>query len=373
VRDALDLPALRSQLTIDRALGFGAVVSAALAPLFLSSFWISGILTQALWYGIAAAGLIFLSAYAGMVSLAQVSLYGVGGFVLGNVVTSGQAKGLHLGWPPWVGVALAIAITALLGLMLGAVASRSAGIYFLMLTLTFSVIANYFFGQVTKVSGFSGISGIQGHMPGLIGSPVAHPNRLFYVALIVSLGIYALLRYIVGTPFGLTLQGIRDDPVRMSSLGYNVALHRTLAFGFGAFVSSFAGILFVWWNDHIDPASIDLSAVIDLLVIAVIGGLFRLEGAWLGAFLFVVMNNYFPNLTDFLNKIPLVHYLGLTAERFHTLIGAVFLVIILLSPGGLMGIWQSLTNYARGKSSRPALATVGVAPGDAEARSTIER
>ncbi|TML47114.1 MAG: branched-chain amino acid ABC transporter permease, partial [Actinobacteria bacterium] len=66
-----------------------------------------------------------------------------------------------------------------------------------------------------------------------------------------------------------------------SSLGYNVTLHRTLAFAFGAFISSLAGILFVWWNDHVDPASMDLSAVIDLLVIAVIGGLSRLEGAWL--------------------------------------------------------------------------------------------
>ena len=108
----------------------------------------------------------------------------------------------------------------------------------------------------------------------------------------MSVLVYALLRYVVRTPFGLTLQGVRDDPVRMASLGYNVVLHRTLAFAFAAFVAALAGVLFVWWNGHIDPASIDLSAMIDVLVIAVIGGLYRLEGAWLGAFVFVMLNNY---------------------------------------------------------------------------------
>ena len=96
-----------------------------------------------------------------------------------------------------------------------------------------------------------------------------------------------LLRYVARTPFGLTLQGVRDDPVRMASLGYNVVLHRTIAFAFAAFIAAVGGVLFVWWNGHIDPASIDLGATIDVLVIAVIGGLYRLEGAWVGALFFV--------------------------------------------------------------------------------------
>ena len=73
----------------------------------------------------------------------------------------------------------------------------------------------------------------------------------------------------------------------MASLGYNVALHRTIAFAFAAFIAAIGGVLFVWWNGHIDPASIDLGATIDVLVIAVIGGLYRLEGAWVGALFFV--------------------------------------------------------------------------------------
>ena len=94
------------------------------------------------------------------------------------------------------------------------------------------------------------------------------------------------------TPFGLALQGVRDDPVRMGSLGYNVPLHRTLAFGFGAFVAAIGGVLFVWWNGHIDPATIGLERDVDLLVIAVDRRLYRMEGAWMGAFVFVLLNNY---------------------------------------------------------------------------------
>ena len=100
-----------------------------------------------------------------------------------------------------------------------------------------------------------------------------------------------LIRFIVRTPFGIALQGVRDEPLRMGSLGYNVALHRALAFAFGAFIASLAGVLFVWWNGQIDPQTIGLQSTIDLLVIAVIGGLTRIEGAWLGAFAFIVINN----------------------------------------------------------------------------------
>jgi branched-chain amino acid transport system permease protein len=300
---------------------------------------VSAILTQAFFMGIVAASLIFLSAYGGMVSLAQVAIFGIAGFTLGNAATT-NTKGLNLGWNPWYGLLLGIAVATAIGLLFGAIASRSAGIYFLMITLTFSVIANYFFGQVTTLSGFGGISGIE--PPGIIGDPSVHVDRLYYVSLVTALVVYLLIRYVVRTPAGLSLQGVRDDPVRMGSLGYRVALHRTIAFGFAAFIASLGGVLFVWWNGHIDPASIDLSATIDVLVIAVIGGLFRIEGAWLGAVVFVVIDNYSRNI-------------GFIGDRFHTLIGVIFLVIVLLSPGGLMGIPGSARELQRRVASRRRL------------------
>jgi branched-chain amino acid transport system permease protein len=267
-----------------------------------------------------------------MVSLAQVALFGIAGFTLGNVVTAGETKGLNLGWDPWLGVVLAIAVATGVGLILGAVASRATGIYFLMLTLVFSVIANKFFGQVTLLSGFGGIGSIQNHTPGLIGRPSAHPDRLYYVALLVAVCAYLLIRYVLRTPFGMTLQGVRDDPVRMGALGYNVPLHRTLAFTFAAFIASLGGVLFVWWNSQISPSTIGFNGyLLDLLVMAVIGGLYRIEGAWVGAFVFILLDNY-------IRDIGFIHSLGLSEERFHTVIGVVFLAIVLLSPGGLLGL-----------------------------------
>jgi branched-chain amino acid transport system permease protein len=320
-------PSRSSRLSADRVAGTIFVVLAVFAPLIFSEYWVATLLTQMLFLGIVAASLIFLSAYGGMVSLAQVAIYGVAGFVLGNLTTNGNTKGLNLGWAEAPGIVVALVIAVIVALVFGAIASRSYGIYFLMITLVFSVIANLFFGQVTSVSGFGGISGIP--IPDFL-SRTAHPDRLYFVTLAVALLVYATLRYVARTPFGLTLQGIRDDPVRMSSLGYNVTLHRTLAFAFAGLIAAIGGILFVWWNAQIAPSTIGLSATIDVLVIAVIGGLYRLEGAWLGALVFVVINNYAQDI-------------DLVADRFHTLIGLIFLVIVLVSPNGLIGLWERIT------------------------------
>jgi branched-chain amino acid transport system permease protein len=325
-------------VTADRLVGVAALLLAILAPLYLSSYWVGTLLTQMFILGIVAASLIFLSAYGGMVSLAQVALMGIAGFVVGNATTTGNTKGLNAGWNPWLGVLVGIAICVGVAILFGALASRSAGIYFLMITLTYSVIANLFFGQVTTVSGFGGISGIP--TPGVIGNVSHHQNRLYYVAFGVALAVYLLLRYLVRTPFGLALQGLRDDPVRMSSLGYGVTLHRTVAFAFAGFIAAVGGVLYVWWNGHIDPATIDLGATIDVLVIAVLGGLFRLEGAWVGALFFVVINNYSQRI-DFIGP------------RFHTLIGAIFLLIVLVSPGGLMGLWERALSLFSGPRRGP--------------------
>ena len=325
-------------VSADRVVGTLALVFAAIAPAVLNAYWVGALLTQMLFLGIVAASLIFLSAYGGMVSLAQVSIFGIAGFVLGNVTTNGNTKGLNLGWNPWLGVVLALAIAVGVGLLFGALASRSVGIYFLMITLTYAVIANLFFGQVTSVSGFGGISGIP--TPHIVGSPDAHPNRLYYISLVTALVVYVVLRYVVHAPVGLTLQGLRDDPIRMSSLGYNVPLHRTVAFAFAALVAGVGGVLFAWWNAHIDPASIDLTATIDVLVIAVVGGLYRLEGAWVGALFFVIVNNYSQRI-------------GFIGDRFHTLIGAIFLAIVLVSPGGLIGLWERFVNLFSGRRRGP--------------------
>jgi branched-chain amino acid transport system permease protein len=332
------------QAAFERIVGIAVLCVLALAPAILNSYWVQTILTETFIFGIGGASLIFLAAYGGMISLAQTALMGVSGYILGNLVSQrglqGESKGLALAWDPTVALVVAIAVTTAIGLMLGAVAARSTGIYFLMLTLTYGVIAYYFFSQVTQFGGFSPIAGISRHMPGFIGNVLDHPNKLYYIALGTALVTYVLIRYLVRTPFGLALQGVRDDPVRMSSLGYSVALHRTLAFGLAAFFASLAGVLYVWWQGQIAPGDVQLGTTINLLVMVIIGGLARIEGAWLGAFTFFVIDTYVHDLS-----VPGLSFGGtLFGGTFNTIIGVIFLAIIVVSPNGLMGIWDRLLN-----------------------------
>lgn len=328
----------------------------AFAPAIFTSFWLSQILTKTLWLGIAAVSLIFLSRSGGMISLAQVGLYAIAGFTMANLVTA--AGGRSLGWNPWAAVAAGIVVATLVGLVFGAVAARSYGIYFLMITLAFSVIVFYFFAQATPLSGFGGIRNVT--TPGPVGNPIIHPEGLYYISLVASIAIFVGIRYLERTPFGIVLQGIRDDPARMRALGYNVALHRTLAFGVAALIAAVAGILSVWYTTQISPGGVDIGQSINILVIAVIGGLLRLQGAWIGAFVFALLDNYSRVL------IPSVG-VWLGPARFATVIGLIFLVIVLLSPGGLVGIWESL----RARVSRE-LGPRGQTPLDLEAEPAAE-
>jgi branched-chain amino acid transport system permease protein len=341
-----------TKTVVERVIGVGVLVLALVGPQFVTDFWMDTVLTQTFILGIGAASLVFLSAYGGMISLAQAALMGIAGYALGNMVSQrgpgGETKGLTLGWDPTLAVVLAILLAVGIGLLFGAVASRSFGIYFLMLTLTYSVIAYLFVSQVTQVGGFSPIAGIDEYTPGFVGDVVNDRQRLYYVALGVAIGAYVLIRYLVRTPFGISLQGIRDEPLRMASLGYNVALHRTLAFGIGALVAAVGGVLFAWWSGQLSPSNIGLQATIELLVIAVIGGLIRIEGAWLGAFAYIVINN------EVTNRIP-SDGLPVIGGTFNTVIGLIFLGIVIVSPDGLMGIWDRLWDLARSREpERPA-------------------
>jgi branched-chain amino acid transport system permease protein len=346
----------------ERTIGIGGLVLAIAAPAFFSEYWLDVILTQALIVGIAAASLVFLAAYGGMISLAQTMLMGTAGFMIGNMVTTragGESKGLTLGWDPTLALVLALVGTTLLGVFFGALAARSTGIYFLMITLTYSVIGYYFVGQVTVVSGFSGIAGINQYTPPFVGDIVNDRNRLYYIALGVAILVYVAIRLLVRTPFGLALQGLRDEPVRMSSLGYAVPLHRTLAFGLSAFMAALAGVLLVWWQGQIAPGDIGLQSTIDLLIVAVIGGLTRIEGAWVGALAFILINNYVRDswLTDLLDTVRI-------GGSFNTIIGLVFLLIVIVSPDGLMGAWDRLWRISRRGTGSGGSAVTAIPAGE---------
>jgi branched-chain amino acid transport system permease protein len=314
------------------------VLVAALAPLFVSDFFLNVILTKALWLGVAAASLIFLAAYGGMVSLAQVGLYGVAGMTYANLVLADG--GSAVAWDPWIAVIVALIAATIVGLGFGLIAARSEGIYFLMITLAFSVLVFYFFSQVTQLSGFGGVNNVD--LPPILGNPESNPTPRYFVTLVVAVIVFVALRGLSRTAFGLGLQGLRDEPARMRALGFDVTRHRMLAFGLAAFVAGVAGVLSVWYNRRITPGSINLEQTINILIIAVIGGLYRLEGAWIGALAYALIDNYSREWVPDVGNV-------LGSARFNTIIGLVFLIIVLLSPGGLVGIWENARDRLRGR------------------------
>jgi branched-chain amino acid transport system permease protein len=330
--------------------GIAVVAVACVLPFVVSDFTTSQILTRAMILGIAAASLIFLASLGGWVSLGQTGLYGVAGFAVGNFVEAdGGSK--TFGMNIWLATILALLVTVAVGLLIGAIASRSEGIYFLMITLAFGVIIKLLFEKATDLSGFGGINQIV--QPEIFGSAQLQPERIYFVCLVVSIAVYLGVRYFARTPFGLAFQGIRDNATRMKALGYNVTLIRTIAFGIGALIAGLAGVLNVWWNTQISPGTIDIGPLIFLLMIAIIGGLYRIEGAWIGALIYVILDNR-------LRSVELV------GERVATALGIIFLLIVLLSPGGVMGIYESISRRVRRPPSgddAPAGGEGAAAPG----------
>jgi branched-chain amino acid transport system permease protein len=305
---------------------------AVLGPIVFTEYFTSAVALRTLWMGLAAASITFLAGYAGMVSLGQMALFGVAGFTLAKL-------SVEQGWDPWLAALAGVAAAVGVALFFGAIASASEGIYFLMITLAFGVLTFYYFSQVPTFGAHEGINGAQ--PPDLLGDPILEPTRLYYAAIVTCFLVYAAVRYLRGTAFGLTLQGVRDDPVRMSALGFAVRLHRTLGFAAGAVIAALAGVLATWSNTRISPGSIDLTRTIDVLAAAVIGGLYRLEGAWIGAFVFVVLDTYTRGISD----------------RFQTYIGVVFLAIVVVSPDGVMGLWRAVDRRVRGLAGAGEVAT----------------
>jgi branched-chain amino acid transport system permease protein len=292
-------------------------------PFFASSFWIVSIGIKTLWLGVVAVSLIFLAGTVGMVSLAQTAIYGTAGYTLAHLTVMS-------GWHPWLAVPVALAAAVAVAVVVALISARSSGIYFLMLTLAVAVFLYYFALQYRPFTqGFSGINGTS--PPDLFGLSLSDPKTFYFLALAVSVGAYLAVRQVIRSPFGLTLRGIRDSAPRMAALGYNVTAHKVAAFAFSGLVAAFGGVLAVWYNGQIAPGSIDLTRTIDILVIAVIGGLGRLEGAWIGALAVTLLTNFANDYT----------------ARFNTVIGLIFIAILMLSPGGIAGIWESVARRVR--------------------------
>jgi len=293
-------------------------------PLVATEFLTLQVGAYAMILGILALSLMWLAGYGGMVSLAQVAIAGLGAYMLPILGTNTQDV-MGLGWPWWLTILAALAVSIGFAAFIGAVAARTEGIYTLMITLAFSVVVFYFARQnYTLFNGFTGFAGIE--PPTLFGVRWRDPVPFYYLVLAFAVGLYTVVTYASRSTFGLSLQAVRDNPRRLCALGFNVTAHRIFAFALSGFIAGIGGILLVWFNGRIAPSSIGIDITIDILVIAVIGGLRLPIGPFVGALAFVLLDNF---AIDLINR-----------ERFNTVIGIVFLLIVYFSPDGLLGLWK---------------------------------
>ncbi len=309
-------------MDITRKISLFAVVALALYPLFVSDFFVFQVGAYSLLLGTIALSLMVLAGYGGMVSLAQLTVAGVAGYMVA-IFGSNNIGGFS--WPWWAVVPTAILTGAVVGMLIGMLAVRTEGIYIIMITLAIAVAFFYFVRQnYTVFNGFSGFADV--NPPTIAGIYWRDPKPFYYLTLFVSAFYYFAVLYVSRAPFGLSLQAIRDNPRRMESLGFHVTAHRIAAYFFAGLIASTAGVLMVWFNGRISPGSVGIDVSFDILIIAVLGGLSHPAGPYLGATLFVLLEIFAIDLVD--------------RDRFNTLIGSVFLLVILLSPNGLIGIWQ---------------------------------
>jgi branched-chain amino acid transport system permease protein len=293
------------------------------SPHFLSSFFLT-LLTQTLIYAILAMSLDLLLGYTGLASLGHAAYFGLGAYSVGVLATRYRAGF----WTVLaVGVLLAAAVAALFGL----VALRATGVYFLMITLALGmVIWGLAMRWVSLTQGDNGIANVPRPQLGLPWS-LAGAIPYYYLTLLGFLLVLWVLWVVVGSPFGQTLVGIRESESRMRSLGYNVFLHKYIAFVLAGVLTSVGGVFWAYYNRLVSPADMELTMSVEALLMVALGGRASLLGPVAGAAAIVSLKNLVSVYT----------------HRWVLILGAVYIFTIVYAPEGIAGAIRNLRKGVR--------------------------
>lgn len=324
------------------AAGAALAVALALPLLGVPPFYVS-LLTQTWIYAIVGMSLDLLVGFTGLVNFSQAAFFGLGayGVAIGltryHVASFGGELGLAL--------LVAVAGAALFGL----VALRSEGTGFIIITLALNeIVWGLAYQWVSMSGGDNGITGIV--RPALGPWDVSGTIPYYYLCLACCGLALALLAALVRSPFGLVLEGIREAPRRMRALGYDVWRFRYLAFLISAAFAGLAGALFAWYNEFVGPVNLALDTSTQFLIIVILGGIGTLYGQVLGAGIVVFLSNGLSALT----------------QRWELILGALYVLIVMYAPDGLVGLGRRLLLRLQGRrrtiaAQEPLLGTAGTA------------
>ena len=304
------------------ALGIAAfAIGLAVLSRTLSSYELV-LATRILIFAILAMSLDLLVGYTGLSSLGHAAFFGMASYTIGllskNVTTN-----------LFVTLAASIAASAVLAAIFGALALRSRGVYFMMLTLALSQVVWGIALQWRSLTG--GDDGLPGIPRPWIGSMQLTGSDGYYLfALAAFLVCGTLLILIVHSPFGLTLQGIRESSTRMSALGYNVWLHQYAAFVIAGTFAGVAGALMAMQNGITSPSSISIITGAEALLMVLLGGAGTMVGPFLGAVAVVLLEFNVSAHTD----------------RWQSVLGLIYILVVVGFPRGIYPPMRSLFTRA---------------------------
>ncbi|HXF89859.1 MAG TPA: branched-chain amino acid ABC transporter permease [Xanthobacteraceae bacterium] len=286
-------------------------LGALLVPWVISNDYYVNLASQILIYALLALSVNLLLGYGGMVSLGHAAFLGLTGYTTILLVLAGYDQ--------LTTAFIAVVFSTACGALFGVLALRASGIGFLMITLALGQIVWGVAYRANELTG--GDNGIQlPARPAPFGIDINSAASFYYFTLIVFVFALFCIWRLIRSPFGAALCGTRDQPRRMSMLGHNVWMIQWLAFIMASFWGSIAGMLYVYYNLFMSPHAISLQQSAEVLLMAILGGASTLSGPIIGAFIITVVKNVVSTYI----------------ERWNILLGAIFVIVIMFMPRGLV-------------------------------------
>ena len=288
-----------------------ALLLLATVPYWIGNSYYINVATQILIYAVLALGLNVLVGYAGLVTLGHASLFGIAAYAGATLINAGQNQIVVA-----IGALLAtLAATAIFALL----ALRGTGLGFVMITVALGqIVWGIAYRWISLTNGDNGMS--ISTRPSPFGLSLASADAFYWATLVVFLSAVGAMAIFVASPFGAAVRGTRDQPRRMTALGYNVWFTRFLAFLFSGFWSGVAGLLYLYYNQFVSPQTVALSASAEALLMVIAGGTATLLGPIAGAALVIVMKDV----------------ASAYIERWNFVLGAIFVLIVVFMPEGLV-------------------------------------
>jgi branched-chain amino acid transport system permease protein len=272
--------------------------------------------------------------FGGMVSFGHAAYLGIGGYVVGILAREGINAGL-VQWP------LALLLSGLFALGVGALSLRTRGVYFIMITLAFAQVAYYIANALDRYGGDDGLTiQTRSQFGGLIN--LSNRTFFYYLCLALLLATVYLVWRMVNSRFGLVIQGARSNDRRMRAIGFPTFRYKLICFVIAGVLCGLSGVLLANHTNFISPALMHWTRSGDLIVMAVLGGMGTVFGPVIGAIALLVLEETLPRMIGLGSYLVTGHEVAAAREYWQLILGPMLLLVVLFARGGIDGILAGL-------------------------------